>query len=267
MDTNTPDSATGGTDLTDPFVTAEYRFHPLAEAAGIGVLVCAVILLTTFFIYHHAVNAQRGEIQQGLLRTAAVLSTFVDCDQHPLFVSPEQEASDAYREAIAPFQRALRADGTIANVYTAVLKDGKVYLVLDPMPAGDADGDGVDDKGHIMQEYSEATPEILRALTDQTVVTTGEPYRDRWGAFVSGYVPLYDSRNSFVGILGVDIRADDYITRLAPIRRATLRAMVAGFFIAFLVSAMVWFLRNFSKVINRSRLRIHAEYLRLRNAR
>ena len=39
--------------------------------------------------------------------------------------------------------------------------------------------------------------------------------------------------------------------------------LAARFFIAFLVSAAVWFTRNFSHVINRSRLTIHREYQHL----
>jgi len=242
------------------FETAEYHFYPLMEAVIIGLAVFLAIFSTTYFIYRHALAAQKGEIREGLVRTGKVLAAFVDGDAHKNFVSPDQEQTDAYKQALLPFQQVLKADSSIAFVYTAIMKDGKVHFILDPTPSGDSDGDGIDDKAHIMEEYTEAREDIIRALEEKIMVTSQEPYTDRWGSFVSGYIPFYDSDGRFVGVLGIDIDSTNYFARLAPIKRATIRSMVTGFFIAFLVSSAVWFMRNFSKVINRSRLAIHREY-------
>jgi len=260
-ETTGPEAATEPT--VKSFETAEYRIHPLAEAIVIGAVVFLAIFSTTYFIYRHALEAQKGEIREGLVRTGKVLAAYIDGDGHRTFQSRDQETTEAYAQALRPLEQVLRADRSIRYVYTAVLKDGKVRFVLDAAPSGDADGDGVDDKAHIMEEYPEADEDMLRALRERVTVTSAEPYVDRWGSFVSGYVPFFDSRGGFVGILGIDIDSSNYFARLAPIKRATVRAMVTGFFIAFLVSAAVWFTRNFSRVINRSRLTIHREYQHL----
>lgn len=243
---------------------AEYRIYPLAEAISIGVAVFAAIMLTTYFIYHHALAAQKGEIREGLVRTGAVLAAFIDGDLHKTFTSREQESGEDYKRALLPFESTLEADPSIAFVYTAILRNDKVYFVLDPTPSGDADGDGVDDKAHIMDVYPEASEEMLRALKEQTVVTSEEPYVDRWGSFVSGYIPFYDTDGQFVGVLGIDIDSTNYFARLAPIKRATIRAMVTGFFIAFLIGALVWFMRHFSQVINHRRLTLFSDYVRVK---
>ena len=52
----------------------------------------------------------------------------------------------------------------------------------------------------------------------------------------------------------------NYFERLAPIKRATTRTMVAGFFIAFLIASLVWFTRNFGMKINDKRLKIIESY-------
>ena len=116
----------------------------------------------------------------------------------------------------------------------------------------DADNDGVDDKAHIMEEYSEAPEELLVALRNQTHETS-EPYTDDWGHFVSSYIPFHDSQGEFVGVLGIDISAEMYQQRTQPIFRATVRTMVAAFFISFMVGSLVWFTRNFSKIVNAKR--------------
>ena len=248
------------------WVSVEYRFYPIAEAILIGLSVFFAILVTTYFIYFHALNAQKGEIREGLLRAGAVGASFVDGEAHRQFISRDQEQSAAYKKAIQPLINTLQSDPSIAYVYTLVMKDNKVYFVLDPTPPGDKDGDGIDDKSHIMQEYAEASPLVVRALKEHVRISENEPYRDRWGSFMSAYIPVYDQHEIFVCILAMDIRADNYFERLEPIRRATIRAMVTGFFISFLIGAMVWFTRNFSKIMNRSRHKIYTDYQALKNS-
>ena len=75
-------------------------------------------------------------------------------------------------------------------VYTCVMRGGKVYFILDPTPAGDADGDGVDDKSHLMQPYPEASLELISSLRSGEVTVMSEPQRDPWGVFLSAYAPI-----------------------------------------------------------------------------
>ncbi|NHQ61099.1 chemotaxis protein [Chlorobium sp. BLA1] len=247
------------------WVNVEYRFYPLAEAVIIGVVAFCAIFITTWFIYYHTLNAQKGEIREGLLRSGAIGALFVDGDLHSQFISRDQEQSEPYLKALEPLSNIMQADSSIAYVYTLVMKNNKVYFVLDPTPSGDRDGNGRDDKSHIMDPYPEAGPLVLRAFREQRKVVAQEPYTDSWGSFLSAYIPVYDSRHQFVCLLGIDIRADNYFERLAPIRRATIRAMVTGFFVSFLIAALVWFMRNFSKIMNHSRHRIYEDYMRLKD--
>jgi sensor histidine kinase regulating citrate/malate metabolism len=228
----------------------EYSFRPLTEAIVVGLVFFAAIFITTFFIYHHALEAQKGEIREGLLRTGEVLATFVDGDVHDTFRNQDQKDSAAYQEAVRPLRQAMEADPTIPFVYTTVLKDGKVYFVLDPVPPEDPDAVA------IMEEYTDASLELKEALMNEETTTSREPYTDEWGSFVSGHIPIYDSQDNFVGVLSIDIDATSYFERLAPIKRATVRAMVTGFFISYLIAALVWFMRNFSAVINEKRIAI-----------
>jgi len=242
-----------------------FRFYPFLEAIIISLISFAAILISTYFIYYHALNGQKEEICEGLLRTALVAASFVDGDIHQKFINPDQEKSVMYEQALVPLQKILKADASVAYVYTVVMKNGKVYFVLDPTPAGDVDNDGIDDKSHIMQEYEEVPKRMLQALKTENSVVEQNPWSDRWGNFLSAYVPVYNSHNKVVAILGVDIRADNYYKRLEPIKRATIRAMVTGFFISFLIGSIIWFTRKFLKVMNHSCHQIYQDYLLLKN--
>ncbi|WP_076790555.1 cache domain-containing protein [Chlorobium sp. KB01] len=247
------------------WLNVEYRFYPLAEAIVIGVVAFCAIFITTWFIYYHTLNAQKGEIREGLLRSGSIGALFVNGDIHRQFTVRNQEESEAYIKALEPLRKIMQTDSTVAYVYTLVMKNNKVYFVLDPTPTGDRDHNGIDDKSHIMDPYPDATQLVLRAFREQKKVVAQEPYTDSWGSFLSAYIPVYDSRHQFVCLLGIDIRADNYQERLAPIRRATIRAMVTGFFVSFLIAALVWFMRNFSKIMNHSRHKIYEDYMRLKN--
>jgi hypothetical protein len=229
-----------------------YRIYPLQEAIVIGFCVFVAIISTTFFIYHYALGAQQGEIKEGLLRTAKVVSNFIDGDIHE-DLAEGQESTLEYKKAITPLEKTLKADDSIEYLYTAILKDEKVYFILDGTPFGDADGDGVEDKALIMDEYAEASSDIIRSLKNQEIVISDTPYTDRWGSFLSAYIPLYDTNGEFIAVLGIDIEASKYFARLEPIKRATTRTMVIGFFISFMVASIVWFTRNFGLKINNKR--------------
>ncbi|NTU54163.1 MAG: chemotaxis protein [Chlorobiaceae bacterium] len=241
-----------------------YGFRPFLEALVIGIAVFAAISLTTTFIYKYTLDALKGEIREGLARTASVIAPSINGDLHRQFHSREQETSPEYARALVPLSNALRTDKSIAYVYTVVLRDGKVYFVLDPTPPGILNDDGLEEKSHIMQEYADAPAELLLAIRRQKTVTSKEPYQDAWGSFMSGFAPFYDSTGRFVGIVAVEIKADNYYARLEPVKRATVRAVVTGFFTAFTIASLVWFMRNFSRVINSSRSQIYADLIEAR---
>jgi len=231
-----------------------YRIYPLSEAVLIGSFVCLVILSLTQFIYDYALNAQKGEIKQGLLRTVAVINTILDHDEHES-LTIGQETSKSYLRQIKPLEDAQEADKSIEYLYTAILKEEKVYFILDATPAGE-------DKAAIMQEYLGAPAKLIQALTNNQPEVTDEPYVDAWGSHISAYVPFSNQQGEMIGVLGIDITADDYNTRLEPIRRATTRTMVAGFFISFFVGSIVWFMRNFGLKINLKRKELAEQVVR-----
>lgn len=244
--------------LLDEHAPIQYRVRPLAEALLVLVAVLVATFSTVYFIYAHALDAQKGEIRQGLLRTANIIATLIDPDLHRSFDDPADEASDAYIAAEDILMRVAQSDPTIAFIYTAVERDGAVRFVLDPTPPP-AEGEE-DTRVALLEEYPDPSDEILRALRERVVVVSEEPYTDQWGSFVSAYVPLFDRRGEFVAVVGVDIDATEYFSRLAPIRRATVRALVTAFFIAFLTASAVWFLRNFIGVLNARRIALYNDF-------
>lgn len=251
-------SRTDNTQQTTRYEAADYTFHPLREALAIGLIVFVSSILVSVFIHYRALDAQKGEFRDGLIRMANVICTLIDPELHKTFVHRDQEQSPKYLQAIAPLAACTEADPTIVYIYTLIKKDGEMYFILDPTPEGDADGDGLDDKSHIMQHYDldEPDPFLDQAFETQQAVVTQEPFTDEWGTFMSGYSPFFDTEGNFVGILGVDIDAEAYNARLQPIKRATTRAIMTSTFLALIIASLVWFLRNFAQRVNQRRLEL-----------
>lgn len=234
-----------------------YRIYPVAEGIVAGMIIFLAVLVSSYFIYLRGFEAQKGEIREGILRTAGVIATMIDGDKHKTFLSSAQENDPDYQQALDPLRKALFASEDIKFLYTNVIRDGKAYFVLNPSPQDDNDKDGKPDRApQLMDPYYDASETLMAALRDQKPTVSDEPYTDQWGSFMSAYVPFYDSQKQFVGTLGIDLEVSNYKARLEPIKRATMRAMVTGFFLSFLTGVTVWFIRRFAGEINESRKRI-----------
>lgn len=251
----------GSDELLNEFDPPQYRVHPVIEAVVVALAVMIAVMGTVGFIYTHAERAQADEIRQGLVRTARVVASLIDPELHKSFVSPEQEESPEYQAIDRIMLGVLKSDPQIAYLYTAVKKGDEVYFILDPTPKP-TDPDEEDKSVNLWDKYEDANPEILQALETKEIVTSPEPYTDEWGTFISSYVPLFDANGEFYAVLGMDIEVSEYLRRLEPIRRATTRAMVAGFFVSFMIASIVWFLRGFLMRVNARRIALHAELRR-----
>ena len=239
-----------------------YRFNPIVE--GIVVAFVSLVSLQTviYFLYFHSRQAQIGEIKDGLVRTVAVISSSLDIEGHKQLKNSNQQGTPLYKELLIPLERAKSAGGdeiefiyTVIDVNPAGAKEKDIRFILDAAKQGDHDGDGVEDKSFVMDPYEDAPVELMEALDEGLHKTSTEPYTDSWGTHMNAYYPLYDNC-----VLAIDISANKFAERLRPIKIATDRARVAAVVISFLFGLVTWFLRNFAKTINNSRVIIAGDF-------
>lgn len=229
----------------------EHKMYPIIDAFIIGVIICTAVFITTFFIYERAIEAQKGEIREGLERTARIVaSQAINPEVHKTFVSQAQKTSPDYLNAIKPFIEIMAMDKSLVYMYTVVLKDEKAYFVLDAVPYTEPDS------VEIMSEYVDAPADIMTALNEQRVVVSKDPYTDKWGTFITAYAPFFDKENNFVGVVGLTVDIVHYVERLQPIKSAASRALVTGLSLSLLMGLGTWFMRRFAVEINKSRIAI-----------
>lgn len=214
---------------------------PLAmalQAAAVALVGFLALGSIAWYVYTHAENALIEEIRSGLERTARIAAHSLDAVTHDQFTQPEQKRSPEYQTAIRPLREIMAADPDVSFVYSAILRDGKVYFILDATPADS------DSAVQIMQEYDPPAPDLLLALKEQRAVVSREPYTDEWGTFISAYEPIVTPDGRFVAILGVDLTTKDYEARLKPVRHSTFVALGLAAVIALAMGLAVWVLRR-----------------------
>ncbi|PWU08746.1 MAG: hypothetical protein C5B47_04255 [Verrucomicrobia bacterium] len=243
---------------------SKWLFPPQAGAAIEGLFIALLVLACAwticFLIAHEAVKAQTRAIHEELERLAVAAATLVNGDAMARLTSPDQTGSAEYQATIAPLVRFHQGLDDLAYVYTLVVRDGKLHLILDTATQADQLGFRRSRvASRVMDSYASnsATEDAaqLRAVKQGRIYVSSEPYSGSWGAFITALAPIYNSQGDVVGAVGLDMELDGYLRRLNDVHSAGNLAMGIAFTIAAVVGIVIWQTRSRS---------YQAEVLRLR---
>ncbi len=144
-----------------------------------------------------------------------------------------------YLKSIEAEKRWLSVNTAVADIYTCgVNRAGEYYFLVDSETDYDRNGryEGEREmRTPVGELFRTAPPEIARAFRGEPCFTR-EIYSDRWGSWVSAFVPLHDSRGRVEAVLGVDYHAAKW---LEAIRMARLRTI--GFVGVAIVTLALFF--------------------------
>ena len=130
-----------------------------------------------------------------------------------------------YRHLKQQMQAVSRANPELRSLHLLILRDGNIHEAV----AVDAKYPGRAETG---VAYERPPRELLQAFSPGIVTTLG-PYRGGSGDLVSAFAPIRDPRtDAVVGVLGIDISADDWKRSVAEYR---LTAMFVTLLVVLLV--------------------------------
>lgn len=192
--------------------TLRYAVLPVAILSGI------VVFGISFFVHGRLIMAE--ELQDRLRMTAALAVRHID----PSLITSLRTYSDIkrpqYRALVAEldairsnvphirFAYILRPTGDAITMDFVADADGlKTPEQLDSNRNGVVDPD--EEPGHPGDPYDIREIPALQGITGPRVdedVTT-----DQWGTFMSGYAPIRDARGTVVGVLGLDMDAENFV--------------------------------------------------------
>ncbi|MBL8878693.1 MAG: response regulator [Phycisphaerales bacterium] len=117
-----------------------------------------------------------------------------------------------------------RVNPAVADIYTFGQKtDGAIVLLVDSETDynhdGEIDGDR-ESRTAIGEPYD--ADDTLRKVFNGTAAFDDQPYQDRWGVWVTAYVPMLDSNGRVYAVLGVDYPAGEWIAAIQRVRMTVM---------------------------------------------
>ena len=176
-------------------------------------------------------RADRNE-RENLLVQAGMVAGGVALDQlERLTGSVGDMESPDYRAIHERFESVKKGNPLCRFLYLLGYKDGLVVFLVDSEPIGSKD---FSPPGYV---YDDAPPAIKKIYETRKEITEG-PYKDKWGSWISAFVPLSapQSDGKVMAVLGIDISSALWArnistNRLLPILFTLIAViLIVGFF-------------------------------------
>ncbi|MCA0360056.1 MAG: EAL domain-containing protein [Armatimonadetes bacterium] len=184
-----------------------------------GLLLFVLLGLFGWVSYDQSSKLLRRDVLNGLQTAAVSAASLIDGDKHQSIKPGVSLEDPTYVELNGRLDAYLKSRPDIVYVYSMIPSRAGISFVLDPTPLGDADGDGIEDKSLPFEVYDHDSERLREAMRQQIPVASLNAESDKWGTFVTGYAPIFDSKGSFVGLVGVDMNYASYQARFAELQR------------------------------------------------
>ncbi len=205
--------------------------------AALGIIFLLAFAAIYYWLYGFVTDLAMNNLQANLIATAKTAASGIEGDTH-LELFKNGTIDNPTYTAIASFLRSIKKTNPQASgMYTFIsLPDepGKVRLVVSAaLPPGSTDQSPItpsvgkckivpSERPSLGEVYTDTSPAMLAGV--KTAGADNELWTDTWGTWLSGYAPIFNSKNEAVGAVGVDMCAQDVISLQQNIRRNTLIA-------------------------------------------
>jgi diguanylate cyclase (GGDEF)-like protein len=220
-------------------VPATRRFTPrtfwtvsLAAALVLGAIVAIPQVLSK--------QARLEVLRSHVGAVARLAASVVDGDLHRQLLDPANKTPELYARTLAPLVRFHAAYPDIFYVYTMVEKNGETFFVVDTA----AESAKLNSKHKLVpSEYMEPFKQIDAEPDPDWLqrIAAGETYvyptfqRDKYGTFLSGHAPIYDSQGRYSGFVGVDFDLQYYLAQEASFRAISIGTLTGAVLLALLI--------------------------------
>ena len=192
-----------------------------------------VMCLSNFLIYRFSWKAQFNQLRERLMMIAQTAALNIDADllaQVPL--SEDGIHTDAYKTIARQLKRIKDANMRLTYIYTMAKTEvpGILQFVVDPEPVMRDQSKGIITSYPGEKYDARRFPELLKAFAQASADT--ELGSDQWGTILSGYAPIKDAGGKTVGILGVDMLAEDVHAIQQQVDRRAIFVMVVGIIVS-----------------------------------
>ncbi|MGV3617065.1 MAG: response regulator [Fimbriimonas sp.] len=206
---------------------------PAGMAAATFVLLLAATQIACVSLHLWSVQAVREEIRGNMLRRVKAIASLVDVSPHERLDPSKMGDHATLQEANEPLARIVRANDDVQYLYTAIMREDRVYVVLNAAQGDDA-------SRPMIQPYDEAPERLATTLRTGIAQVDAEPVQTDRGTFASAYAPLFNAKGAVVAVVGLDLRGDNYLARVNEARAAYFQSLAVSAILAGLFALVVF---------------------------
>jgi len=213
-----------------------------------NIIVVITGLLLCIFVFIYTRQVLRGNLYTRLNDLSYTISRNIDGDKFEKIISKEDPVSIEYYKSIQKKLQDIQKNTTkIFYIYSMKLNKNNQSVFAVPTD---------DDRGFmgwVDVPYLEFPQEAMKLYKKDGVVVIKSFIKDTYGTWVSGYSSILNSKGKIVGVVGIDVSAEDVIN-------AEIQCLIILILITFCIVITVIFLGNyFSKMISYPLLHLQDE--------
>lgn len=187
-------------------------------------LALPVLLVPGWFLVESAGDREQKRLQRRIEGLAPTYAEELSSMGHSKIKYPGDPTDPLYLAMIDKQIRWLKINKSVADIYTFRKHPDGNQLIVDSET--DYDGNGKyegkrESRTEIGEIWDEKNSSIDRAYRG-TAAFDDHIYKDRWGTWVSAYVPMYDEHGKQEAVLGVDFPVADWKLAIARARRLVI---------------------------------------------
>lgn len=197
-------------------------------------LVTGTALITSASLMVSSLGVAKNSTATRLRDVSRLLASQIDGEALAGLTDPDQQQSETYRRIHEKLNQAVGKIQGVRYIYTlrraAQNEDGKVskYLfIVDGLPFKDEEFQPIGTE----METAESTDALHRVWESGKLEVDRDFVTDKWGTWLSGYIPLRKRDGSFEAVLGIDISASD----VEKNRTRIIRTLTGGYLISILM--------------------------------
>lgn len=196
-----------------------------------------LVLLPGWFLVENAENQAYQRLRNRIEGFAPIYANELSAMGHEK-ITPDTPPDDPLYLAMIEKQiRWLELNPLVADIYTYRKHPQGNELIVDSETDYDHNGSYEGDResrteiGEVWVEFSDAIDRVFAGKPG----FEDRPYTDRWGTWVSAYVPMLNKNGEIDAVLGVDYPATDWLTTIKRSRLVAIGSL--GFIFTLALSA------------------------------
>ncbi len=175
----------------------------------LSILIVAMISALVFFMRYS--SEIQTNINNRLVFAVNSASQLVDPEMLESMLDPNAKTSESYIKTVNAFYKMSQTFG-LEYIYLCVKQNEKYVFIFDSGNSPEHK-DYDPEKDTFLEVYEDYPEEMEQAFNVGIYTQNAEPYSDEWGTFYSSFLPLRNSENEIVGVIGVDYDVKSVLAR------------------------------------------------------